>query len=142
MINILGKIFDKTKNATSLSENIVKTFSEIKVAKNHVSYLYFVWKNPWMAAGSNTYTESLLSKFYLKNIINESKYPKIELKNICPDPQIIFLPSEPYKFSKTDKMELQEIFPKSKILLVDGEMFSWYGSRMVKAAVYIEKLLK
>ncbi len=141
MINILGKIFDKTKNATSLSENIVKTFSKIQVTKQHFGYLYFVWKNPWMVAGSNTYTESLLSKFYLKNIINKSKYPEIELKNISPKPEIIFLPSEPYKFSKTDKMELQKVFPKSKILLVDGEMFSWYGSRMLKAAGYLEKLL-
>ena len=142
MINTLGEIFSKTKNATSLSENIVKAFSKIQVTKQHVDYLYFVWKNPWMVAGNNTYIESLLSKFYLKNIINKSKYPKIELKNISSDPQIIFLPSEPYKFSKTDKMELQKVFPKSKILLVNGEMFSWYGSRMVKAAVYIEKLLK
>ena len=142
MINTLGEIFSKTNKTTALKENIVKTFSEIQVTKQQISYLYFVWKKPWMAAGNNTYTESLLSKFYLKNIINESKYPKIELKNISPKPEIIFLPSEPYKFSKTDKMELQKIFPKSKILLVDGEMFSWYGSRILKAAGYIEKLLK
>jgi len=124
-----------------LSENIVKTFSEIQVIKQYFNYLYFVWKNPWMVSGRGTYTESLLSIFYLKNIINKSKYPKVELKNISSDPQIIFLPSEPYKFSKTDKMELQKVFPKSKILLVDGEMFSWYGSRMLKAAGYINKLI-
>ena len=141
MINTLGEIFYRTKKTTALKENIVKTFSEVQVIKQHVSYLYFVWKNPWMTAGNNTYIGSLLSKFYLKNIINEPKYPKIKLKNISPDPQIIFLPSEPYKFSETDKMELQKIFPKSKILLVDGEMLSWYGSRMLKAAGYLEKLL-
>ena len=33
-------------------------------------------------------------------------------------------------------------FHDSKVLLVDGEMFSWYGSRMVKAKAYFDELME
>ena len=35
---------------------------------------------------------------------------------------------------------LQQEFPQSKILLIDGEMCSWYGSRMLEVPGYFEQL--
>ena len=36
--------------------------------------------------------------------------------------------------------ELHEIYPNAKIKLVDGEMFSWYGSRLSKSVDYFKWL--
>jgi len=52
------------------------------------------------------------------------------------------LSSEPFPFKQKHVEELGLEFPSAKILLVDGEMFSWYGSRLLKAPKYFEELLK
>ena len=32
--------------------------------------------------------------------------------------------------------DFKELFPAAQVRLVDGEMFSWYGSRLLKAGNY------
>jgi hypothetical protein len=55
-------------------------------------------------------------------------------------PDLVFLSSEPFPFSESQVKKYQEIFPAAEVRLVDGEMFSWYGSRMLEAIAYFEKL--
>jgi hypothetical protein len=52
------------------------------------------------------------------------------------------LSSEPYPFKANHIKELQDILPYSKIVLVDGELFSWYGSRLQKSVAYFNELIK
>ena len=47
---------------------------------------------------------------------------------------------EPYPFKEKHQKEMEALLPGIPIILVDGEMFSWYGSRLIKAADYFEKL--
>ena len=56
------------------------------------------------------------------------------------NPQYVFLSTEPYPFQEKDIHELQVSLPNSKIVLVDGEMFSWYGSRLKKSFEYFADL--
>jgi ABC-type Fe3+-hydroxamate transport system substrate-binding protein len=75
------------------------------------------------------------------NALNQSRYPVLtdeQLKQL--DPEAIFLSSEPYPFKPTHIAELKELLPNSNIQLVDGEMFSWYGSRLLKAPHYFNTL--
>jgi len=94
---------------------------------------YLIWRKPWMAVGPGTYIGSLLKKVGLKNVFEEhaSRYPAIhaeELRQAAPE--VVLLSSEPYPFSEKHIAEIQELLPDAKILLVDGEPWSWYGSRM------------
>ena len=72
---------------------------------------------------------------------NESRYPQVSLAAIASRrPQIVLLSSEPYPFKEKHIDEIHLALPNARILLVDGEMFSWYGSRMLYAAQYFVEL--
>ena len=53
-------------------------------------------------------------------------------------PSVLYLP---YPFKEKDIEEIKQIFPKAKVILVDGEMFSWYGSRLIHSPKYFIGLL-
>ena len=92
-----------------------------------------------MVAGSNNFINEILKLNKLDNIFaNESRYPVIELEKINKKDVLdfIFLSSEPYPFKQKDILEINSFKQSAKIILVDGEMFSWHGSRLLKALVY------
>lgn len=96
---------------------------------------YFIWREPWMVTGRGTYIHDVLEKWGLKNVFGDTpRYPTIqltELKKAYPD--LILLSSEPYPFKEKHIEEIREACPAAQIMLVDGEWFSWYGSRMIPA---------
>jgi len=141
MIEKIGVIFNKKDYAKKLIYNINNNFSKINLLKTKEKYLYLVWKSPYMAAGIGNYINSLLCKINLSNGINTCGYPKIDTEIIAQDCKIIFLPSEPFHFNKSDQKELSKKYPDKIILLVDGEMFCWYGARMLKSAKYLNGIL-
>lgn len=98
-----------------------------------VSTAYFIWRDPWMTVGHDTYIHSVLSHWNLENVYEEkSRYPKTTLYELSlRKPETILLSSEPYPFKEKHIQEISAICPSSNILLVNGEWFSWYGSRML-----------
>lgn len=56
--------------------------------------------------------------------------------------QLLLLSSEPYPFKQKHLDELQTLLPFTKIMLVEGEMFSWYGSRLLYSAEYFKNLIR
>ena len=96
---------------------------------------YLIWREPWMTIGSDTYIHSVLSNWNLKNVFGDQpRYPKFSLKELHQKkPDLILLSSEPYPFKEKHKAEVQEACLDSEVLLVDGEWFSWYGSRMLSS---------
>ena len=95
-----------------------------------------------MLAGKNTFIDEMLQRCGWENAIEISRYPALttdEIKQANPD--LILLSSEPYPFRKKHIAEFQEICPQAVIKVVDGEMFSWYGSRLQYAPDYFTKLL-
>jgi ABC-type Fe3+-hydroxamate transport system substrate-binding protein len=94
-----------------------------------------------MLAGAQTFIHEMLKYVGLKNVINLNRYPSIsesELKKLNPD--VVFLSSEPYPFKDAHLKYFQKLWPNAVVKLVDGEMFSWYGSRLLKAADYFKTL--
>ncbi|MFY9310449.1 MAG: helical backbone metal receptor [Bacteroidia bacterium] len=104
---------------------------------------YFIWRDPWMAAGNNTFINDMLSRCGFQNVFsNHERYPEVNqalLRDAAPE--LILLSSEPYPFKEKHIRELKSICPDSKILLVDGELFSWYGSRLLKSPGYFQQVL-
>ncbi len=105
---------------------------------------YFIWKDPWMSIGSDTYIHSMLEEFGLKNIFfSKKRYPVVNLEKLKGNPpEYIFLSSEPYPFKENHKKELENIFPESKIVLVQGEAFTWFGTYQEESYRYFQKLKK
>jgi ABC-type Fe3+-hydroxamate transport system substrate-binding protein len=103
--------------------------------------LYYIWKDPWLSVGSDTFIFDMLTRMGLQPITRDLKrYPEISIIENTIIPDYIFLSSEPYPFKNEDKIALEAIYPTSKILFVDGEYFSWYGSRMKDAVKYFLQL--
>lgn len=142
MMEIIGEMVDKKVESLILSQNIQQTFDKIIINENDLkSTLYFIWHNPNMLAGNETFINEILKYCGLKNLMKENRYPKLsdpELKMLLPE--VVLLSSEPYPFKEKHIKNFQEIWPKAKIKLVDGEMFSWYGSRLLKAASYFQEI--
>jgi iron complex transport system substrate-binding protein len=110
--------------------------------KHMSTCLYLIWRDPYMVAGSGTFINELLTLAGFKNLMNErNRYPELSLKEIADlNPGFILLSSEPYPFKQKHVDELIQFSPKSKIVLVDGEMFSWYGNRLLQASSYFKNL--
>jgi ABC-type Fe3+-hydroxamate transport system substrate-binding protein len=141
MIKSVGDITARQNLATQRAKEIIDKFKNI-IKREGQSVLYLIWRQPWMAAGKNTFIDAMLTTIGLNNAIESNdRYPVLttqEIKNLAP--QYIFLSSEPFPFNKRHDDELHQISPTSKSLLVDGEMFSWYGSRLLKAVDYFNTL--
>lgn len=103
--------------------------------------IYLIWKEPYMAAGSDTFISEMMTEAGFENCILEARYPMISLEQLQEfDVPYILLSSEPYPFKEVDQYALQALIPHSRIILVDGEYFSWYGSRMLDAFDYFRTL--
>lgn len=103
---------------------------------------YFIWRKPYMVAAGNTFIDHMLQKFGVQNVFkNETRYPEIDPKVLAQvKPDLIFLSSEPYRFTEKHFDEFRSFSPTSQVLVVDGELFSWYGSRLRFAAKYFMAL--
>lgn len=96
---------------------------------------YMIWRDPWMTAGGDTYIHSVMQHWKLENVFAEKeRYPQTAAEELIQKkPDVILLSSEPYPFKEKHVSELSEACKESNIVLVDGEWFSWYGSRMLHA---------
>ena len=89
---------------------------------------------------SNIFNIFILKKLNYENN-NDNNDVIIDVNTIAnSDCEFVFLSSEPYPFNHKHLEELQDELPNKKIRIVDGESFSWYGSRMLKSANYFKKL--
>ena len=141
MIRRLGVVLNCEERCEQLISQLQFLFGELESIGKDKSVLYFIWKEPDYLAGDETFIGSLLEEIGFKNACETSRYPALEeLTSVTTD--YVFLSSEPFPFSDKHSAYYQSLFPNARILLVDGEMFSWYGPRMLEAADYFKSHLK
>lgn len=141
-ISQIGELVNRQPEATYLNHLIRVGFADLQtlaLAKNiNQSVAYLIWKDPYLCAGQQTFIDDILRKIGLRNVIQQSRYPEIDISQLAAHhPQLVFLSSEPYPFKQKHIQDIQLVLPSAKVILVDGEMFSWYGSRLVKAVNYL-----
>ncbi len=147
MITRIGMLVGKQESSIHLKLRIESAFKNFIMAKHQINKIriaYFIWKKPYMVAGLNTFINALLNSCGFINVFeNQVRYPEITLQELkVANPQVILLSSEPYPFKEKHINEFHTICPNAKILLVDGELFSWYGSRLLKAPTYFTQLIQ
>jgi ABC-type Fe3+-hydroxamate transport system substrate-binding protein len=142
MIESVGEIVDKRAEAKVIVQDIEKSFSELKSIKKSLSVAYFIWRKPYMVAGKETFIDDMLIRCGFINCIDQNRYPEIDTSVLAElNPDVVLLSSEPYPFKQKHIDEFKVILPRAKILLVDGEMFSWYGTRLQFAAGYFTEII-
>jgi iron complex transport system substrate-binding protein len=146
MIEDFGVMFNKRTEAARLVAKInfgLEHFRHFMANKPGHKVAYFIWKDPYMAAGRNTFIQTMLEINKFENIyLQKGRYPEVELKKIRleGDPDLVLLSSEPFPFTDKDAFEIGRFTHHAKAVFVDGEMFSWYGSRIPYALQYFEGL--
>lgn len=143
MIRQIGELTGKASNASQLLQKIKLAFrSADLLQQSPVSAAYFIWYRPWMVAAGNTFINNMLLASGFQNIFShKTRYPEISLKELQTlKPAVILLSSEPFPFGEKHIREIQQQVPESSIWLVDGAMFSWYGSRLLLAPAYFTNL--
>lgn len=142
MIEQIGALVQRPQQALLIISKIQQAFSKLKCLSSDLKVAYFIWKDPWMVAASNTFIQEMLLENEWSNVFeHKERYPIISIDELIEaNPEVIFLSSEPYPFKDKHIEELALQLPNTKIILVDGTYFSWYGSRMQNATAYFEEL--
>ena len=143
MLHSLGDLLGKQQEVKTLQATIKAQFSLLREeVKSHPlkgkTVLYFIWNDPDFLAGKNTFIDKMLAECGLINAAEGDRYPEADL---AVQPDYIFLSSEPFPFKEKHMASFQEKYPNATIVLVDGEMFSWYGSRLKDAPSYFLSLI-
>ncbi len=142
MIHRIGRMTDTDQRAVKIKQSILQGFRHLKPLPDQKEAVYLIWRRPYMAAGSDTFINAMMAHCGLSNAVTMDRYPKLKKKDLRSlEPEVVLLSSEPYPFKEKHLEEMKAILPHAKVLLVDGEMFSWYGSRMMQAPAYLQKLV-
>ncbi len=141
MITKIGELVGHATQAEILVSAIKQQFNALFTHPLNLRAAYLIWRKPYMAAGTATFINNMLQYSGLTNAFAESRYPVVS-KQMLSDaqPDVVLLSSEPYPFTQKHIEEFKTFLPNAQILLVDGEMFSWYGSRLLHAPAYFEQL--
>lgn len=143
MITDIGILIGKESMAFSIINQIKKAFGTLPIVEQPIKTAYLIWQKPYMTIGGDTFINDMLLKCGFENVFaDKTRYPEINITELqAANCQLLLLSSEPYPFKQKHLDELKMHLPKTKIILVDGEFFSWYGSRLLKAPEYFIKLI-
>ncbi len=144
MINSIGMLTETAPKSQFLTTQIKNNFQGLNVPslKGSLKAAYLIWQNPIITVGKQTFINDMLNRIGFLNVFDDfNRYPEITFEDLIQKkPQIILLSSEPYPFNKKHIDAFKTACPFAKVLLVDGEIFSWYGNRLLEFSAYIKKL--
>ena len=108
-----------------------------------------IWRNPYMTCGRSTYVGDVIAVCGGRNVFDgrRERYPRLELvEMVALDPQVILLPSEPYRFTKRHKADFEAFAEvtavrNGHVFLIDGKMLTWYGPRTARSLSEVKRLL-
>jgi len=150
MVREVGQVLGAIEEAERIAGQIEKRTQAAQQeaqGQAQVSFAYFIWKNPWMVAGPDTFASALLTQAGGQNFCKgkDTRYPEIPLSDLSDaEVELVLLCSEPYSFSPSDGDELarETGIPRSSIVLADGEYLSWHGSRTPDGIDHAAQLLR
>ncbi len=143
MIIAVGILCNCQPASTQLVEDIQCEFKKLEDRPiTNILAAYLIWRDPYMAAGGDTFISNLMQMAgYLNVFADRQRYPIINIQDIlqagC---KCLLLSSEPFPFKSSHADELRDLLPGIEIILVDGEMFSWYGSRLLHFVSYVSSM--
>ena len=142
MIESIGWITSKHVKAKQITDSIKENFSQLQTSNHTLRTCYLIWKEPYMTVGGDTFINNMLFHAGFKNLFEgRTRYPEVTIEQLkAENCELLLLSSEPFPFKQKHVDELQSLLPDTKICLVNGEMFSWYGSRLLKAPAYFQQL--
>ncbi|MEL7362333.1 MAG: cobalamin-binding protein [Bacteroidota bacterium] len=145
MIRDVGALVGRTAEATVLADEIAAGFEALarEVAEApSLRVAYLIWRDPWMTIGGDTFIHDVLRHAGLVNVFgDQTRYPVVtadDLRAAAPD--LVLLSSEPYPFKPAHHEEIAAAVSDVRVHDIDGELCSWYGSRLRHSPGYLAEL--
>jgi ABC-type Fe3+-hydroxamate transport system substrate-binding protein len=142
LITQVGHLTHTEAKAAALRARIAADYAQPLPRRGRAAYL--IWRKPYMVAGGDTFIHSMMDWAGFTNVFGDQlRYPSVAPDQLAAtDPDVLLLSSEPFPFAEKHIAALQELCPRARVLLADGAIFSWYGSRMLEAKDYFLRLMK
>ncbi len=154
MIHSIGYITNTSTKAKEIIHSIKSNFQiSTTLTNSKTTHLkkaaYLIWQNPLITIGKDTFINNMMRYAGYDNIFNnKNRYPEISLSELQSallsnenDKSYLLLSSEPFPFKEKHIDFFKKALPGVEIMLVDGEYFSWYGSRLIHASNYFKSLM-
>jgi len=142
MIRQVGELTGKNAESEKLTKSIQSNFEDLHVKTTHLRTAYLIWRKPFIVVGKGTFIDDMLRRCGLRNAFEVDRYPEVfPAQLVEANPNIVLLSSEPYPFQERHIAEFKALLPHANVQLVDGELFSWYGSRLLQAPEYFNTLI-
>jgi ABC-type Fe3+-hydroxamate transport system substrate-binding protein len=141
MMRTAGRLTGRIERAEALAAEIERGFARLpRFAPLRAVYL--IWRRPYMAVGHDAFIHDVMTHGGFVNAFGDrSRYPEVTSEEIiAARPGCVLLSSEPYPFRDAHAEALRALLPGVPVLLVDGEPFSWYGSRLRTTPAYLQRL--
>ncbi len=130
LIETLGELTDRRERGQALAAEVRAGFAALAPAATPRRVAYLIWRRPYMAAGGGTFVDDVLRRGGLANAFGDRpRYPEVSAEELA-GADALLLSSEPFPFAEKHRDELAAQAPGVPALLVDGELFSWWGSRL------------
>jgi ABC-type Fe3+-hydroxamate transport system substrate-binding protein len=142
LYRLLGAIFGREAEAAALCARFEEALAELGPPGDPVNVLYLIWREPWMTVSRDTYISRTLALVGWQTVPAEStdRYPLVDPAALAGTVERVLLSSEPFRFRERHIPELHALVPGAEVMLIDGEMTSWYGSRAIAAIGYLRDL--
>lgn len=144
LARLMGAIFGKEVEAESWCAQFEREYAALQALQPGAerTVLYCIWRDPWMTISGDTYIARMLNElgWQVPSFANPARYPTFDWNDDLLDQiDAVLLSTEPYRFTDAHVEELAGQIGKP-VMLVDGEMMSWYGSRAVAGLGYLRVL--
>ena len=148
VIEQLGFLTDRMGKATNFINLIQKSFKKLAHVGKPIRTAYLIWQQPYMTVGGDTFIHHMMQLAGFENVFaTEQRYPVLTVEELIQlNVEVVLFSSEPFPFKQKHLDDFQEEWIKHThfqlplLKIVDGELFSWYGSRTLYAADYFRKL--
>jgi len=143
LARLMGGVFCRQREAEDWCAAFEAEYALLRAAPKGPpqTMLYCIWQDPWMTISRDTYIARMLEEIgWSVPDLGEVRYPQFAWSSALIDGiDGVLLSSEPYRFTEAHADALEKQIGKP-VLLVDGEMMSWYGSRSLQGLKYLREL--
>ena len=137
LITLLGSIHQCENRASELREQLTAS----REPHTAFSFVVPIWKKPWMWCGGDTYVSNLVESVGGRNLLRDQpRYPTIDRDEVLSlDPDIVFLPDEPYLFTEADGEQLRGMTSARIVGPFPGHLFTWHGTRTIEGLRFLNR---
>ena len=141
MIRDVGTLTGTRREAEALVGRIAEGFGVLE-AFDPLQASFFIWKDPWMTVGGDTFIHDVLTRTGFVNVFGDlQRYPEVTPEAVAAArPDVLLFSSEPFRFREKHVGAMRAACPEARVLFVDGEAFSWYGSRLLHTPEHVRTL--